>query len=90
MFNQNLDTMIRQHLDAPGGDWHDATIDILHKVQGAEFIPDSTRSRLDFEALLDLLNARYERLSNCEGRPEKRGKKPLSLLTANYWCKYLF
>ena len=33
MFNQNLDTMIRQHLDAPGGDWHDATIDILHKVK---------------------------------------------------------
>ena len=88
MFNQNLDTMIRQHTDAPGGDWHDATIDILHKVKARGY-PGFEAFAADFEALLELLNARYERLSNCEG-VRKAWQEAAELLTADYWRKYLF
>ena len=88
MFNQNLDTMIRQNTEAPGGDWHDAIIDILHKVK-ARLYAGLDAFAADFEALLDLLNARYECLSNCEGI-RRAWQEAAELLTANYWRKYQF
>ena len=88
MFNQNLDTMIRQHTDAPGGDWHEAVINILRKVKARGY-PGFDAFAADFEALLDLLNARYERLSNCEG-VRKSWQEAAEWLTADYWRKYQF
>ncbi len=88
MFNQNLDTMVRQHTDAPDGDWHDAVIDILHKVK-ARVYPGLDAFAADSEALLDLLNAHYERLSHCEG-VRNAWQEAAGLLTANYWRKYQF
>ena len=88
MFNQNLDTIIRQHTDAPDGDWHDAAIHILRKVKARTY-PGFDAFSADFDALLDLLNSRYEHLSNCEGI-RKAWQKAAELLTADYWRKYQF
>lgn len=88
MFNQNLDSMIRQHLEAHDEPWHSAAIDILRKVKARGYTCIDAFRR-EFEPFLLLLEERYQRLSTSEPT-ERVWREALCLLANGYWQKFLF
>lgn len=88
MFNQNLDTMIRQHSEAADEPCKFAALDILHKVKARAY-SDIQAFKSDFEPYLSLLDEKCERLSRCE--PVRQAwANALQLLTEDYWRKFQF
>ena len=88
IFNQNLDTMIRQHSEAADEPCKSAALDILHRVKERVY-PSIQAFKSDFEAYLSLLDEKYERLSRCES-VRQAWTDALCLLTADYWRKFQF
>ena len=88
MFNQNLDTMIRQHLEAQEEPWHSAAIAILRRIKARGY-PCISAFRDDFEPYLLLLSERYECMSTSD--PHRQAwRDALSLLATDYWRKFQF
>jgi hypothetical protein len=88
MFSQNLDSMIRQHLEAHEGPWHSAAIEILRRIKVRGY-PCINAFKDDFEPYVSLLEERYEILSQCEAVMQA-WTDALHLLTAAYWRKFRF
>ena len=88
MFNQNLDSMIRQHEFTENKARRTAALDILHNVRARAY-SDIQPFKRDIEPYLSLLEERYERLLQC--KPMRQGwQDGLSLLTTDYWRKFRF
>ena len=88
MFNQNLDSMIRQHSEAGEELWHSSVIDILRRVKARTY-PCINAFKGDFEPFLLLLEDRYESLSRRRAIAQT-WTDALQLLTAEYWHKFQF
>ena len=88
MFNQNLDSMIRRHSEAPEEAWHSAAIDILRRIKARGY-PCISTFRNDFEPYLLLLSERYECIST-SGPHRQAWLDALSTLATKYWRKFLF
>lgn len=88
MFNQNLDTMIRQHSDGCDECLRSASLNILDKVKARAY-PDIHTFKQDFEAYLSLLEEKYARLSESE-TPTQAWAEALRLLTNDHWRKFRF
>ena len=88
MFNQNLDSMIRQHSEAPDEPWHSEAIAILLKIKARGY-PCINAFRRDFEPYLLLLEERYECLSTSKDT-RSTWRDALRMLTKDYWQKFLF
>ena len=88
MFNQNLDTMIRQHAEAPDESCRSAALDILRKVKARSYT-DLHAFRQDFEPYLLLLEAHYSALGD-DRETVQAWREALSLLSTPYWRKFRF
>ena len=88
MFRQNLDSMIREHSQAPEEPWRCAALDILRKVSTRAYtgIADF---RKEFEPFLLMLEARYAALST-EHAYSQAWQGAKALLAEPYWRKYQF
>ena len=88
MFNQNLDSMIRQHLESRDDPCHSAAIDILRRIKARGY-PCIKAFKDDFEPYLLLLSERYECMSK-SGPHRQAWHDALSMFGTDYWRKFLF
>lgn len=88
MFNQNLDSMIRQHLESSDDPWHSAAIDILRRIKARGY-PCINAFKGDFEPYLLLLSERYQCIST-SGPHRQAWRDALSMLATDYWRRFLF
>ena len=88
MFNQNLESMIRQHSQASEERWHSAAIDILHKVKARGYAEIQAFND-DFEALLALLEEQYAALLE-DHSAKVAWREAKALLVSPYWNKFRF
>ena len=88
MFNQNLDSMIRQRSQDQDEPWRSTAVDILRKIKARGY-PCINAFKDDFEPYLLLLSERYQCIStSCPHRQAWRDA--LNTLAADYWRKFLF
>ncbi len=88
MFDQNLDTMIRQHSESSDEPYKSAALHILNKVKARKYA-DIQAFRHDFDAYLLLQEEYCERMYAC--KPVRQAwTDALQLLTLDYWRKFQF
>ena len=88
MFNQNLDSMIRQQLQVPEKPWNPAAIDILQRIKARDY-PCISAFKDDFAPYLLLLSESYECMSTSD--PHRQAwHEALSTLATDYWRVFLF
>lgn len=88
MFNQNLETMIRQHSQSSEERWHSAAIEILHNIKARGY-PDIQAFNADFEALLALLEEQYAALGE-DHSAKVAWREAKAFLASSYWSKFQF